>query len=116
MLLDNLYQRQLIHPPKWLPHNTAYLVVMGSQAYGVSNDASDQDIYGMCIPPKELIFPHLAGEIPGFGRQIQRFEVWQEHKVKSGQVGKFLSDKNLPSNISLEDVEAEMARRGLKPE
>lgn len=82
MLLDNLYQRQLIHPPKWLPNNTCYLVVMGSQAYGVSNDASDQDIYGMCIPPKELIFPHLAGEIPGFGRQIQRFEVWQEHHVQ----------------------------------
>lgn len=82
MLLDNLYQRQLIHPPKWLPNNTCYLVVMGSQAYGVSNDASDQDIYGMCIPPKELIFPHLAGEIPGFGRQIHRFEVWQEHHVQ----------------------------------
>jgi predicted nucleotidyltransferase len=54
---------------------------MGSQAYGVSNDTSDQDIYGVCIPPKELVFPHLAGEIPGFGRQIQRFGVWQEHHI-----------------------------------
>ena len=83
MLLDNLQKKGLIHPPKWLPNNTAMLVIMGSQAYGVSNDDSDQDIYGFCIPPKELVFPHLAGEIPGFGRQIQRFEVWQEHHIQN---------------------------------
>ena len=58
------------------------MTIMGSQAYGVNQDDSDQDIYGVCIPPKELTFPHLAGEIPGFGRQIQRFEVWSEHNVR----------------------------------
>ena len=82
MLLNDLEKKGLIHPPKWLANNTAMLVIMGSQAYGVSNDLSDQDIYGFCVPPKELVFPHLAGEIPGFGRQIQRFEVWQEHHVQ----------------------------------
>ena len=82
MLLHNLEKKNLIHPPKWLADNTQYLCVMGSQAYGVSTDTSDVDIYGWCIPPKELVFPHLAGEIPGFGRQIQRFEVYQEHHVK----------------------------------
>jgi uncharacterized protein len=82
MLLKDLAKQNLIHPPKWLADNTQYLCVMGSQAYGVSTDTSDFDIYGYCIPPKELVFPHLAGEIPGFGRQIQRFEVWQEHHVK----------------------------------
>jgi len=82
MLLNDLEKMGLIHPPKWLANNTAMLVIMGSQAYGVSNDLSDQDIYGFCVPPKELVFPHLAGEIPGFGRQIQRFEVWQEHHVQ----------------------------------
>lgn len=71
----------LVHPPKWLTDNTVMLVTMGSQAYGVSADDSDLDVYGVCIPPKELIFPHLAGEIPGFGRQVQRFESWQEHHV-----------------------------------
>ena len=55
---------------------------MGSQAYGVSIDDSDLDVYGFCIPPKDLVFPHLAGEIPGFGRQIQRFDQFQEHHVK----------------------------------
>jgi hypothetical protein len=41
------------------------------------------DLYGFALAPKELTFPHLAGEIPGFGRQHQRFEQWQEHHVKS---------------------------------
>lgn len=82
MLLHDLEKKNLIHPPKWLKDNTHYLCVMGSQAYGVNTDESDVDIYGYCIPPKELVFPHLAGEIPGFGRQIQRFEVWSEHHIK----------------------------------
>lgn len=82
MLLQDLLKKNLIHPPKWLPDNTVYMTVMGSQAYGVSNDDSDLDIYGFCIPPKELVFPHLGGEIPGFGKQIQRFNVYQEHHVK----------------------------------
>lgn len=82
MLLKELAKKNLIHPPKWLADNAQYLCVMGSQAYGVSTDLSDLDIYGYCIPPKEMVFPHLAGEIPGFGTQIQRFEVWSEHHVR----------------------------------
>lgn len=81
MLLHDLAKKNLIHPPKWLPTNAVYITVMGSQAYGVNNDSSDLDVYGVCVPPKDLVFPHLSGEIPGFGRQIQRFEVWQEHHV-----------------------------------
>jgi len=56
--------------------------MMGSIAYGVSSDNSDLDIYGFCIPPKEIIFPHLAGEILGFGKQKQRFEQYQQHGVE----------------------------------
>lgn len=72
---------KLIHPPKFLIDNLAYATIMGSIAYGVSNDSSDMDIYGFCIPTKELLFPHLAGEIHGFGQQTKRFEQWQEHHV-----------------------------------
>jgi len=54
---------------------------MGSVAYGVSTDYSDVDVYGFCMPKKELVFPHLAGEIPGFGRQTKRFEQFQQHHV-----------------------------------
>jgi predicted nucleotidyltransferase len=68
--------------PPWLPNAICYEVLMGSNAYGVSSDTSDLDIYGFCIPKKETIFPHLAGEILGFGTPFTRFEVWQEHHVK----------------------------------
>ena len=60
--------------PSFLKDNIHYETMMGSVAYGVSNDSSDVDIYGFCIPPKELIFPHLTGEILGFGRQKKRFD------------------------------------------
>lgn len=83
MLIQKLQKAGVIHPPKFLADNTMFLTQMGSVAYGVSSDNSDVDVYGYCIPPKEMTFPHSAGEIPGFGRQIQRFEVWQEHHVRS---------------------------------
>lgn len=70
-----------ISPPGWLCDNLCYETIMGSVAYGVSSDESDVDVYGICLPPKDAVFPHLAGEIPGFGRQIKRFETWQEHGV-----------------------------------
>jgi predicted nucleotidyltransferase len=61
---------------------------MGSEAYSVSKDSSDMDLYGWCIPNKDMIFPHLRGEIPGFGRQINRFEVWQQHHVEDKEAKK----------------------------
>jgi uncharacterized protein len=75
-------ERGLIKPPEFLPTNMQYETMMGSIAYGVSTDSSDIDIYGFTIPPKNMIFPHLAGEIEGFGRQKQRFEQYQQHHVK----------------------------------
>lgn len=82
MILSKLKDKQLIQPPDWLISNTHYLTKMGSFAYGVNNDESDLDVYGFCIPPKDIVFPHLAGEIFGFGRQIQRFEQWQQHHIE----------------------------------
>jgi len=70
-----------VTPPSWLPDNLCYETIMGSVAYGVSSDASDMDVYGICMPPKDVVFPHLAGEIDGFGSQVKRFDTWQEHHV-----------------------------------
>ncbi|MEM7244154.1 MAG: nucleotidyltransferase domain-containing protein [Acidobacteriota bacterium] len=70
-----------ITPPSWLPDNVMYETVMGSVAYGVAGEQSDFDVYGFCIPPKEDLFPHLRGEIQGFGRQRKRFEQYQKHHV-----------------------------------
>jgi predicted nucleotidyltransferase len=74
-------KKGLINPPKWLPPNIHYEVITGSVSYAVSSDTSDMDIVGFCIPPKDDIFPHLRGEIPGFGFQHKRFDVWQEHHI-----------------------------------
>lgn len=81
-ILARLVDLKVAHPPKWLPLNTAYLTVMGSMAYGCNEDDSDLDVCGFCFPPKDDVFPHLRGEIPGFGRQTHRFENWQEHHLK----------------------------------
>lgn len=72
-----------IHPPSWLPDNLCYETIMGSDAYGVSSGASDKDVYGVVFPPINFVFPHLAGEIFGFGRQLKRFDNWQEHHIKT---------------------------------
>jgi predicted nucleotidyltransferase len=82
MLLDRLQKKNLIHPPKWMVGSTVYLTIMGSQAYGVSAASSDVDIYGCCIPHKNIIFPHTAGIIAGFGNQGEIFEQWSEHHIK----------------------------------
>ena len=80
--LQRLADRGLVKPPRWLPGNVQYETIMGSVAYGVSSDTSDMDVYGFAIPPREDIFPHLRGEILGFGRQAKRFEQFQEHHVR----------------------------------
>lgn len=79
-------KEKIIFPPNFLEHNIQYEVLMGSRAYGVNrDDSTDHDIYGFCIPPKEVIFPHLAGIIPGFGNQGVRFEQWQQPHIKDGE-------------------------------
>lgn len=80
-VIENLETRGLISPPKWLHHAVQYLIVGGSTAYGCNKTNSDWDVIGWCIPPKEDIFPHLKGEIIGFGLQKQRFEQYLQHGV-----------------------------------
>ncbi|MCK9441699.1 MAG: nucleotidyltransferase domain-containing protein [Methanothrix sp.] len=88
MLLQRLKSKELINCHEWLVDNVHYLTIMGSNAYGVSSDSSDEDIYGFCIPKKDMIFPHLKGEIVGFGRQEEKFEVWQQHHIKDKETNK----------------------------
>jgi uncharacterized protein len=77
-----LTEKGIAHPPRWLPTNVQYETIMGSVAYGVSADTSDMDVYGFAIPHRDDVFPHLRGEIPGFGRQHQRFDQYQEHHLQ----------------------------------
>ena len=80
-LLSDLKSAKVIHPPEFLPDNTHYMVVTGSVAYGVSQDMSDMDLAGFCVPPKDIIFPHTAGIIQGFGPEGRKFESWQQHHI-----------------------------------
>jgi predicted nucleotidyltransferase len=79
--IRRLHERQLLTLPGYLIHNVHYETIMGSSAYGVSSDTSDLDVYGFAIPPKDMLFPHLRGEIPGFGTPGPRFEQFQQHHV-----------------------------------
>jgi predicted nucleotidyltransferase len=89
-LLAKLEAAGVAHPPSWLNTNLSYLTVMGSMAYGCNEDDSDLDLYGFCVPPKDSVFPHLRGEILGFGTQLKRFEQYQEHHLvdPSARAGK----------------------------
>lgn len=80
-MIKELYERELITPPKWLPDATCYETLMGSYAYGVSEDNSDTDVYGFCVPPVSIVFPHTAGYIHGFGTPPESFEQYQQHHV-----------------------------------
>jgi predicted nucleotidyltransferase len=88
MLLTRLVSKGLIHPPSWLPENTQYLVITGSESYGCSSGDSDQDLCGWTIPRREDLFPHLRGDIIGFGKQKNRFDVWQEHHVEDKEASR----------------------------
>lgn len=80
--VESLAAKNLAHPPGFLPKAIQYEVITGSFAYGVSSDTSDVDLIGFAIPDKDMVFPHLRGEIDGFGRNKQRFEQYQEHHIK----------------------------------
>lgn len=83
-------QGLLKSPPKFLETGVQYEVVMGSIAYGVAEDHSDMDIYGFAIPPRDWVFPHLRGHIPGFDEEGPQFEQIQQHHMldKSALGGK----------------------------
>lgn len=88
-IVKKLTDANLITPPGFLPDNVCYETITGSVAYGVSTDTSDVDVYGYCIPPKHDVFPHLAGNIVGFGKPYKRFEQYQKHHIKCpSEVGK----------------------------
>src|SRR5277367_1899559 len=81
-IVKMLTKKQAVRPPSYVSDSLQYETIMGSNAYAVSNDMSDVDIYGFCIPHKDIIFPHLRGEIHDFGEPGERFQQWCEHHIK----------------------------------
>ena len=79
---ENQYaQNRLPGAPSFLSSAIQYEVIIGSVAYGVSNDSSDMDVYGFAIPPKDFVFPQLRGEILGFDDFNLKFEQYQQHHI-----------------------------------
>lgn len=85
-IVEKLTNRGLINPPNFVKSNTVYECIVGSVAYGVYDKLSDMDVNGFCIPPKDVVFPHLRGEIEGFGRNRQKFNGWQQHHIQTEKV------------------------------
>ncbi len=80
--IQKLVNKKLITPPLWLPDNVQYETIMGSNAYGITVEDSDLDIYGWCIPPKGCIFPHTVGIIDGFTKGRIEFNHYQQHQIE----------------------------------
>jgi len=80
-IVKKLAKAKLLTPKHPFVTEPAYEVIMGSSAYGVSNNTSDVDVYGVCVPDKTMVFPHLTGAIPGFGPVPESFEVYQKHHM-----------------------------------
>jgi uncharacterized protein len=83
----HLAKRGLIKPPSYATE-TQYEVMTGSISYGVSSNISDNDIVGFCIPSKEVVFPHLAGQVFRFGKEKANFDQFQHHHIIDSESGR----------------------------
>ena len=79
--VDRLAKRGLHNPPQYVKSNTMYETVVGSVAYGVSDDLSDYDVNGFYIPPTHMLFPHLDGHVLGFGKDRKVPKAYQQHHI-----------------------------------
>ena len=85
-VFKNLHEKGLIiDEPRWLSDNIMFEGLTGSVAYGVSGESSDIDVVGFCVPPKKVLFPHLNGEIIGFGTPSTRFDQFQMHHIRDDE-------------------------------
>lgn len=80
MIFHTLYDKDLLQCPYWMPSNLQMLVMTGSRAYGIEREESDFDYIGMCIPPREMLFPNEYGYISGYDT-LPEFESWVQHHV-----------------------------------
>lgn len=80
-IVQELIKNKLINPPNFIENNLSYTTVIGSQAYGMSNDDSDQDLYSFAVTQKEELFPHLYGHLYGFGPKKEIFETYSKHSI-----------------------------------
>ncbi len=79
--IERLAKRGLIAPPNDVRSNTCYETVVGSVAYGVSDDLSDFDVNGFFIPAADRLFPHLRGHLLGYDTDAKAPKAFQNHHI-----------------------------------
>jgi predicted nucleotidyltransferase len=89
-----LMGRGSINPPTFVLTGLQYETLVGSAAYGLLTQKSDTDVLGFCIPPIEVTFPHLLGEVPGFDKYNNQFTSYVAQKVDTS-VSFFSSNADL---------------------
>jgi len=77
--LKKCKKKNLINPQDFVTSQLQYEVIMGSNAYGVSSENSDMDIYGFCIPNKNIVF--MDNHIRNFDTINKVFEQYQQHHI-----------------------------------
>jgi hypothetical protein len=79
-IVIDLEKKGFISPPNWLSKNIIYLSVVGSVSYGAAdtNKISDIDLFGVCIPPKSILFP--KGKILGFD-DFEEFTLYKKDHI-----------------------------------
>ena len=100
-ITESAIELGLLEAPKWLSPNVVYETKVGSHSYGVSTDDSDIDISGFCVPPKEIVFPHLYGSIHGFGKQKKSFHMFNDKSFQHESFGPQKYDLSILSIIFL---------------
>lgn len=82
--------KKLVHPPKFITDSNClvYEAIVGSHAYGCKTDASDEDIYGIVVPPRAYCLPWTAGIISGFGHNPYQFDQYHQPHIREESSGK----------------------------
>lgn len=79
--VERLTKAGLITPPSDVVSNTFYETVVGSVAYGVSDDLSDYDVNGFFVPAADRLFPHMRGHLLGFDADPKCPKAYQKHHI-----------------------------------
>jgi predicted nucleotidyltransferase len=90
-ILNRIIDRNLLEHsqiPLWIRSNLIVEALTGSISYGCNlPDSSDNDVFGVVMPKKEMLFPHTAGIISGWDNP-NNFENWQNHHIEDPEARK----------------------------
>jgi uncharacterized protein len=84
-IINSLYKNNKLHLSKEYLTDIVYEGMTGSTAYGVSSNSSDVDVYGICMLPLHMAFPHRSGWIRGFGPAPDFFESMNQHHIQHNE-------------------------------